>query len=198
MKVSARKRPPGPAAVMLLSAAAAYSSSGSSPSSAGSASSSTFGVNATGTVQFWARTVSKTLAQKLVSEFNATHKNLQVKLTLTSINDDVTSLATSIRAGDPPDVVGLNDIDMPTFTKNGSFTDLTAAINKLSYKSALSPGHVGLATYQGKEYGVPYWADLSVLWYNKTLFKEAGLDPNKPPTTYAQILSDAQKINKLG
>ena len=87
---------------------------------------------------------------------------------------------------------------MPTFTRNGSFLDLTAAINKLSYKSALSPGHVGLATYQGKMYGVPYWADLSVLWYNKTLFKQAGLNPNKPPTTYAQILSDAQAINKLG
>src|SRR5581483_724720 len=40
--------------------------------------------------------------------------------------------------------------------------------------------------------------DLSVLWYNKTLFKKAGLDPNQPPTTYAEILSDAQKINKLG
>ena len=57
---------------------------------------------------------------------------------------------------------------------------------------------MGLATYQGKEYGVPYWADLSVLWYNKTLFKQAGLNPDNPPTTYAQILSDAQAINKLG
>jgi multiple sugar transport system substrate-binding protein len=129
---------------------------------------------------------------------SSTHSNLKVKLTLTSINDDTTSLATSIRAGDPPDVVGLNDIDMPTFTRNGSFTDLTKAIAKLPYASALSPGHVGLGTYQNKEYGVPYWADLSVLWYNKTLFKQAGLNPDDPPTTYAQILSDAQKINKLG
>ena len=196
MKLSPRKTLTGAAAVLLLSAAAACSS-GSSPSSTGS-SSSTFGVNATGTVQFWARSVSKTLAQKLVSEFNATHKNLQVKLTLTSINDDVTSLATSIRAGDPPDVVGLNDIDTPTFTREGAFMNLTPYINKLPYKADLSPGHIGLATYNGQEYGVPYWADLSVLWYNKTLFKEAGLNPNDPPTTYAQILSDAQAINKLG
>ena len=184
------------AAAML--AAAGCSSSGSSTPTTSQGGGSTFGVNATGTVQFWARTVSKTLAQKLVDGFNASHKNLQVKLTLTSINDDVTSLATSIRAGDPPDVVGLNDIDMPTFTRNGSFTDLTSQINKLPYKSALSPGHLGLATYQGKEYGVPYWGDLSVLWYNKTLFKQAGLNPDSPPTTYAQILSDAQAINKLG
>ena len=45
---------------------------------------------------------------------------------------------------------------------------------------------------------MPYWADLSVLWYNKKLFSQAGLNPDDPPTTYAQILSDAQKINKLG
>jgi multiple sugar transport system substrate-binding protein len=196
MKLLRRQMLTGAAAVALLAAAAGCSSGSTSPAT--STSGATFGVNATGTVQFWARTVSKTLAQKLVSEFNSTHSNLQVKLTLTSINDDVTSLATSIRAGDPPDVVGLNDIDMPTFTRNGSFTDLTAQINALPYKSALSPGHVGLATYSGKIYGVPYWADLSVLWYNKTLFKRAGLNPDNPPTTYAQILSDAQAINKLG
>jgi multiple sugar transport system substrate-binding protein len=195
-------------AAALVIAAAACSSS-SSPSSAGGSTggssttsntpgSPNFGVNATGTVQFWARTVSKTLAQKLVTEFNATHSNLKVNLTLTSINDDTTTLATSIRAGNPPDVVGLNDIDMPTFTRNGSFMNLTKAIAALSFAKSLSPGHLGLATYQGQEYGLPYWADLSVLWYNKTLFKQAGLNPDNPPTTYAQILSDAQAINKLG
>jgi len=197
MKLQRRQALVVAAATTLLAATAAGCGS-SSPSSSTPATSSTFGVNATGTVQFWARTVSKTLAQKLVSEFNATHKNLQVKLTLTSINDDTTSLATSIRAGDPPDVVGLNDIDMPSFTSNGSFMNLTQYINKLPYKADLSPGHLGLGTYNGQEYGVPYWADLSVLWYNKTLFSQAGLNPNDPPTTYAQILSDAQAINKLG
>jgi len=195
MKLLSRPILTGAAALALL-AAAGCSSGGSAPAPA--PTSSTFGVNATGTVQFWARTVSKTLAQKLVSEFNATHKNLQVKLTLTSINDDTTSLATSIRAGDPPDVVGLNDIDMPAFTSTGSFLNLTSQVDSLPFKSDLSPGHVGLATYQGKIYGVPYWADLSVLWYNKTLFKQAGLNPNDPPATYAQILADAQAINKLG
>jgi len=197
MKLLSRQALAGVGAATLLAAAAACSSSGSG-SSAAAPQSSTFGTNATGTVQFWARTVSKTLAQKLVSDFNATHKNLQVKLTLTSINDDVTSLATSLRAGDPPDVDGLNDIDVPAFSRNGSFMDLTQQINKLPYKSALSPGHMGLGAYQGKQYAIPYWGDLSVLWYNKQLFKQAGLNPADPPTTYAQILSDAQAINKLG
>jgi multiple sugar transport system substrate-binding protein len=187
------------AATALLAAAlaaAGCSSSGTTPTT--SASSSTFGVNATGTVQFWARAVSSVLAKKLVDEFNASHKNLKVVLTLTQPNQAVTKLGTAIRAGTQPDVIGLNDINMPVFTREGAFMDLTSQISKLPYARSLSPGHMGLATYQGKEYGVPFWADLSLLWYNKTLFTRAGLNPNNPPTTFAQILSDAQKINALG
>ena len=37
-----------------------------------------------------------------------------------------------------------------------------------------------------------------MLYYNTTLFKEAGLNPNDPPTNFAQILSDAKKITALG
>jgi multiple sugar transport system substrate-binding protein len=187
------------ALVVLFSAAAlglAGCSSGSSPGT--STNSTNFGVNATGTVQFWARAVSSVLAQKLVKEFNASHKNLKVVLSLTQPNQAVAKLGTAIRAGTQPDVIGLNDINMPVFTRNNSFMDLTSYIDKLPYKSALSPGHMGLATYQGKEYGVPYWADLSVLWYNKTLFQQAGLDPNTPPASFADIMADAKKINALG
>src|SRR6202034_3077636 len=76
--------------------------------------------------------------------------------------------------------------------------DITKYVNALSYKSALSSGHLALATIGSKYYGVPYLADLSVLWYNKKLFKEAGLNPNDPPASYAQIVSDAKKITALG
>jgi multiple sugar transport system substrate-binding protein len=182
-------------ALTVLLAAAALGAAGCAAGSTASTatSSKTFGVNATGTVQFWARSVSSVLAQKLVSEFNATHKNLKVVITQTQPNQAVAKLATAIRAGSPPDVIGLNDINMPVFTRNGSFMDLTSEIAKLPYKASLSPGHMGLATYQGKEYGVPYWADLSVLWYNKTLFTKAGLDPGKPPASFADMLADAQR-----
>ncbi len=76
--------------------------------------------------------------------------------------------------------------------------NITKYVNALPYKSALSPGHLKLATIGSNYYGVPYLADLSVLWYNKALFRRAGLDPNSPPTSYAQILSDAEKISALG
>jgi multiple sugar transport system substrate-binding protein len=121
-----------------------------------------------------------------------------VVLHLTPPNDDTSQLATAIRAGSPPDVVGLNDIDVPTFSHENALLDITKYVNALPYKSSLSPGHLALATIGSKYYGVPYLADLSVLWYNKTLFKEAGLNPDAPPTNYTEIMADAKKISALG
>ena len=180
------------AAVALVGAACSNSSSDSSPSSA------TFGDNATGTVHFWARQATDGPAKALVAAFNASHKNLKVVLHLTPPNDDTSQLATAIRAGSVPDVVGLNDIDVPTFSHEHALLDVTKYVNALPYKTSLSPGHLKLATINGHYYGLPYLADLSVLWYNKKLFKEAGLNPNAPPTDYAQIVADSAKISALG
>jgi multiple sugar transport system substrate-binding protein len=187
--------------VLGLAAAAtalALAACGNSGTSATNTSPKTFGVNAKGTVHFWARQATDGPAKALVAQFNKTHPKLKVVLHLTPPNDDTSQLATSIRAGNPPDVVGLNDIDVPTFSHEHALLDITKYVNALPYKSALSPGHLALATIGSKYYGVPYLADLSVLWYNKALFKKAGLDPNKPPTSYAEIVSDAKKISALG
>jgi multiple sugar transport system substrate-binding protein len=176
-------------------AALALAACGSSTSGG---TSSTFGVGATGVVHFWARQATDGVAKAMVAQFNASHKSLKVQLHLTLPNEAVTELGTAIRAGSVPDVVGLNDINVPFFMHENALMDLTQYVNALPFKSSLSPGHMKLATDNGKYYGVPYLADLSVLWYNKKLFTEAGLDPNSPPTSYAEILADAQKIQALG
>jgi multiple sugar transport system substrate-binding protein len=164
------------------------------------AAASTFGTGATGTIQFWNRsaTCGDKLCTILASEFNATHPGLKVVVTQTCPNCDTDLLATAIRAGSPPDLVGLNDIDVPAFAQEGALLNITKYVNALSYKADLSPGHLALGVYNGQNYAVPYVGDLSVLWYNKTLFQKAGLNPNDPPTTFAAILSDAKKITALG
>src|SRR5580658_56315 len=157
-----------------------------------------FGDNATGTVVFWARSDTITAATPLVKEFNATHPHLQVVMDSIQDTQAVTELATAIRGHAAPDLVDLNDIYMPIFTQLDAFANLTGAIAALPYAKDLSPGHLSLATYDKQIYGVPYLADLSVLWINKTLFKRAGLNPDQPPRTFAEILADARKINSLG
>jgi multiple sugar transport system substrate-binding protein len=174
---------------------AACGSSGTGGSSTGTAK---FGVNATGVVHFWAREATDTVAKPLVKKFNATHPHLKVVLHLTQPNQATTELGTAIRAGAVPDLVGLNDINVPFFMKHHALMDVTPYVNALPYKSSLSPGHMKLATDNGRFYGIPYLADLSVLWYNKTLFRQAGLNPDQAPASYPQILADAKKISALG
>ena len=191
-----RRRLATQAAVLIAAATTlAACASASPPVNTASAS---FGTNATGTVVFWARSDTITAATPLVKEFNATHP--QLKVVMDSIQDTqaVTELATAIRGHAAPDLVDLNDIYMPIFTQLDAFLNISSLIKNLPYAKALSPGHLALATYNNHVYGVPYLADLSVLWINKTLFTKAGLNPSDPPKNFAQILADARKINALG
>lgn len=50
--------------------------------------------------------------------------------------------------------------------------------------------------YQGDTYGVPFETDVRVLFYNKVAFTEAGLDPNSPPKTWAELEAAADKLDK--
>jgi multiple sugar transport system substrate-binding protein len=186
------------AALAVAAAATATLAGCASSSPPVNTSTASFGNNATGTVVFWARSDTITAATPLVKEFNATHP--QLKVVMDSIQDTqaVTELATAIRGHAAPDLVDLNDIYMPIFTQLDAFVNLTNLVKELPYDKALSPGHLALATYDNRIYGVPYLADLSVLWINKTLFTKAGLNPDSPPKNFAQILADARKVNALG
>ena len=187
------------AAALAVAAAATATLAGcASASPPVNTAAASFGNNATGTVVFWARSDTITAATPLVKEFNATHPHLKVVMDSIQDTQAVTELATAIRGHAAPDLVDLNDIYMPIFTQLDAFVNLTNLVKQLPYAKSLSPGHLALATYDNRIYGVPYLADLSVLWINKTLFTKAGLNPNSPPKNFAQILADARKINALG
>lgn len=174
------------------------SSGGSSPNAtnASAASKASFGTNAKGTVVFYQRAATNAAALALVPKFNASHPGLTVKIVQTSPNNDTSTLATAIRAGHPPDLVGLNDVDVPEFTSEHALMNLTPYIKSLPEFNALSQGHLNLGVYQGQNYAVPYLADLSVLWYNKALFAKAHL--SGPPTSFAEMVSDSDAVQKLG
>jgi multiple sugar transport system substrate-binding protein len=186
------------AGLLCLGVLAGCGSSGSAPSSGSSHSSAAFGVNATGVVNFWARSSTSSVSVAMVNQFDASHPGLKVDLHLMAESSMPTELATAIRAGSQPDLVGLDDVYVPPFAREGALMNLTPYINALPFAGSLSQGHIQLGQYNGNDYAAPYLADLSVLWYNKTLFREAGLNPDQPPTSYASILADAQKIGGLG
>lgn len=148
-------------------------------------------------ISIWTRNANRNLVETLVKAYNASHKN---QLEVTVIPDDqfVTKFGAAVSGGTPPDIISIDLIYVPAFASAGQMADITPLVNGLEFKDKLSPAHMALATYNGKFYATPFTAEGSVLLYNKNLFKQAGLDPEKPPTTWDEIYQDAVKINALG
>lgn len=157
-----------------------------------------FGSDASGTVTVWARAATVTSDQQLADDFNATHHGLTVKVAVIPDTQYVTKLATAIRSGNVPDAVDMDDVNSTLFAYHDAMTNLTPLVKALPYYKYLSPGHLNLGSINGQIDAVPLAADVSVLFYNKTLFKRAGLNPDDPPHDYAQVLADAKKISALG
>ena len=103
-------------------------------------------------------------------------------------------ITTMLAGGDTTDVITVkNTTDYAGYASRKQFIDTTSLVNGLADKSKLA----GLSAYdfKGKYYAVPYRTDFSVLYYNKTMFKDAGVaDPAN--ITWSQFASDAKKLTK--
>jgi multiple sugar transport system substrate-binding protein len=146
----------------------------------------------------WARADDAGFLPQLVKAFNASHKTLKIDLTLVPDASLVQKYSLAASSGSGPDLVSTEIGTIATFTPTGWFQNITSLVDSLPYKKYLSPAHLSQGSFDGQVYGVPFTADVSVLYWNKTLFQKAGLNPNDPPTNWAQIQADASKVRTLG
>jgi multiple sugar transport system substrate-binding protein len=150
------------------------------------------------TLSFWARSDDSAFISTMVKDFNATHSDVKLNLTVVPTNNFVQKFTTAVANGNGPDVASINLIDLPYYSAAHALTNVTSMAHSLGYYKDLSPAHLQLATYNGQLYALPFSGDASVLYYNTDLFKKAGLNPDDPPKTWAQMLADAKKITALG
>ncbi len=184
-----------------VAAAAAISlcmSGCSSGSAVGSAASGDIVAKNDGSkLTMWVRAGNSAVTATVVDAYNKTHKN-QVQLTQVPADQYVTKYAQAAQAGSLPDLLGSDLVFMPQIVKNETVVDLTGLLKKSGAYGHLAAAHEQSATAGGKVYGVPFDTDTSLYLYNKTLFKQAGLDPATPPDTWAGIIKAADAITKLG
>ena len=64
--------------------------------------------------------------------------------------------------------------------------------------SQLEPNISGYYTFDDKLYSMPFNSSNPILYYNKDLFKDAGLDPESPPKTFEELKVAADTISKKG
>ena len=150
------------------------------------------------TVTMWTRAATQTQSERLVKAYNASHKN-QVELTVIPTDNYQARVAAAAGGKNLPDVFASDVIYAPNYTSQGLYLDITDRIDALDFKDSLAPAHMRLGTYEDAKYTVPHTLDLSVLFYNKKLYKQAGLDPEKPPTTLNEMADHARTIReKIG
>ncbi|MEY2568864.1 MAG: multiple sugar transport system substrate-binding protein, partial [Actinomycetota bacterium] len=105
------------------------------------------------------------------------------------------TFAAKLAAGTLPTVFTVPFTDARTLGDNGQIADLTAQVKKLPYFSKFNPAVLAEGTTAKKKIvALPTAAYAQALHYNRKLFAAAGLDPNKPPTTWAQLRSYARQI----
>jgi multiple sugar transport system substrate-binding protein len=182
------------AALVAAAVAVATGCGGSDEGDDGAAASG----KATGTIQLWVRDSQEGFMQPLADAYNETHE-AQVKVTVIPVANFVQKFGTAAASGSGPDVASIDLIYVPYFASVGVLEDITDRAKALPYfESGLSEAHKKLAEYEGKVYALPFTAEASVMFYNKDLFKRAGLDPDKPPANYAEMEDAAKKISALG
>jgi multiple sugar transport system substrate-binding protein len=147
------------------------------------------------TLTMWARNTSNNLAQIVVDAYNSTHRN-RINLTIVPSDSYQTKVAAAAAAGALPDILASDVVYSPNYVKQGLFKDITSQVKSLPFYKDLSHAHTDAASANGKIYGTPFIVDSSLILYNKDLFKQAGLNPDKGPASYAEILSDAKAIQK--
>ncbi|MRG59445.1 extracellular solute-binding protein [Agromyces sp. CFH 90414] len=154
------------------------------------------GVDDGSTLTLWTRAPLEKQANLLVDAYNESHEN-QVELTVVPNDDYVAKVGAAAGSNGLPDLFAADIVYVPNWVQQGLFQDLTANIDGLDFKDEINQGHLSAGTYEGDEYVLPFVLDLSMLFWNKELATEAGLDAEAGPADLAEFAEWAKAIQGL-
>lgn len=128
--------------------------------------------------------------------FEKEHPNITVEYVTAPYGEMVNQVINMAGGGDKVDMV-FGEIDWVPVLENAGLTVPVTDILTEEYLSDFYPSVMESFHIDGKPYGVPMYISPFILYYNKDLFEQAGLDPNTPPATYDEMLSYAEKLSQL-
>lgn len=147
---------------------------------------------------WWGDGTHKAVIEQIVSDFNASQDKIVVKHVHYPWGDVWTKALAATAAGNPPDIV-IQDINsVPTRADAKQSMDLQPYIDKEpGFKDKFYPQLWDATVHEGHSYGIPFTTDTRLLFYDKDMFKEAGLDPEAPPSTWDELIETARKLDKV-
>ncbi len=143
------------------------------------------------TLKFWNFWPDKWMS-KVVSDFEKENPTIKVEMERLTWDKGFDKIVTAFAAGDTPDVLELGSTWVAQFAASGALKEVKVD-DMLDKYMMWDP-----VIYKGKYYGYPWVISTRILFYNKELFKKAGLDPDNPPKTWAELKKAAMLINALG
>jgi multiple sugar transport system substrate-binding protein len=136
------------------------------------------------------------LMNTLIDEFQKAHPNITVKQTNFPYDQYNEKVAALVPAGKGPDIINLYYGWLPKYVASGYLQPLPKdGFSEEQIKQDFFP-FVDTAKIGGSYYAIPTAVRTLALFYNKDLFVQAGLDPNKPPATWDELVEDAKKLTQ--
>jgi hypothetical protein len=138
--------------------------------------------------------------RRVRQEWNKTHPQVQVEPVFAgNYTEAYAKTLAAIQAGTPPDVAimlsqNLNDIISQNIVI--PLDELIAADTAQMKMDDFYPAFMLNSTSGGKVWSIPFQRSTPVMYYNKEAFKEVGLDPNKPPQTWTEMVAARKKLTK--
>jgi sn-glycerol 3-phosphate transport system substrate-binding protein len=135
---------------------------------------------------------------RIVEGFNKSQSKIQVEAVFQGTYDDsLAKLKTALASNGAPALIQVYDIGQRFMIDSGEITPMQDFIDRDSFDlSDYEPAVVNYYKVPDKLYSMPFNASSAILYYNKDAFKEAGLDPNKPPKTFDEVADYAKKLTR--
>jgi multiple sugar transport system substrate-binding protein len=141
----------------------------------------------------------KNFMQKAVAKYNAMQSKVKVTAVLQSSDSLYSAFAAAAQAGKGPDIQylwggtqALGDVWL------GYCAPLSDHIDQSWLKEHIPTSALAETNWRGKQWGMPFYQIGTAFPYNKKMFKDAGLNPNDPPTTWDAYLTALSKLKKIG
>ena len=154
------------------------------------------------TVKFWHAMGGDRieLLAGMAEEFNKTHEGITVEAQyIGSYNDTLNKAIAAFKAGDAPHVFQLYEVGTRSMIDGGMIVPVGDMAEKENFDwSDYIESVLSYYSVDGKLYSMPFNSSTPILFYNKTLFEKAGLDPNIPPDTWNQVREMGKKVMDAG
>ncbi|MFE9012047.1 extracellular solute-binding protein [Streptomyces cyaneofuscatus] len=150
------------------------------------------------TVDVWLMrdSVSDTFQKEFTADFEKRHPKIDVKIQIQEWDGIGQKITAALASNDAPDVIEAGNTQVAQFAESGGLLDLSDRKDELNGADWLS-GLAEPGAYEGKQYGIPYYAANRVVIYRTDLFEKAGIDA-KAIKTRDQWIDATTQLNKGG